>query len=286
MRKQSAAIVTAAFIVFCAPVAFGQPVQPSASYFVYDRNQSSAELDSELAQMQGAGMNTVIPISVGMLNGGAGTPGGPCTTLSANGLLYPSALVANPPTDDKLGTLLTLADARGMKVSLGSLQTAGDWTSGAEFDSLNSCNAAVFQEVHSLYGFHPSLVGVYSTQELWLNWVSYYGPSYYGITLLRNLVAAVEAADPNWVVFAAPVFKEAGSGAMPGLTPTGAQAALSVLLSGSGLKLVAPQDGQGVQAGAPSLSELPAYYSAMQTAALANNAQLWSTPGNLRQQRR
>jgi hypothetical protein len=42
----------------------------------------------------------------------------------------------------------------------------------------------VAQEVLQNYRQHPSLAGWYFTQELWLNWVKYYGSSYYGVTLL------------------------------------------------------------------------------------------------------
>jgi hypothetical protein len=271
---KSTAVFLAAFFLtgFC----YGQ-VRPSGSFFMYDRNLSPYALGLELDKMKDIGMDKVIPLSAGHLNGSAGTPGGSCSALSSDGLLYPSLLVAIPPADDRLGTLLTLADQRGMKVYIGSLQTAGNWTTGDEFDALRSCNKAVAEEIFKRYGSHPSLLGFYWTQEIWLNWVKHYGSGYYGITLLNQFVSDVQSVAPGKIVLAAPVFKQQGSGDMPGLTPADAQAAMNLLLSGSGLKLVAPQDGIGALAGAPSLSGVGGYYSAMLSAAQLNGTQLWST---------
>lgn len=262
--------------VFLVSVVSAQ-VRPSGSYWMFNRNFSPAETGQEFGDMKAVGMDKVIPISVGHLTGAPGTPGGPCTALSADGLLYPSSLVSNPPSEDKLGNFLSVADAKGMKVYLGSLRTFGDWTTGTEFDSLRSCNKAVVQEVIARYGSHPSLVGFYWTQEIWLNWVKHSGPSYYGISLLNQFVSDVRAIDPTKVVFTAPVFKKDGVGAMPGLTAQGTGVALNLLLAGSGLKLVAPQDGQGALSGAPSVVEIGSYYSAMLSAALPHGAALWST---------
>ncbi len=96
---------------------------------------------------------------------------------------------------------------------LGSLQTESDWTTGLEFDALREYNRRVATEILQLYGGHPSLRGWYFTQEIWMNWAKYYGPSYYGTTLMRDFVADMKLIEPTKRTAAAVVFKKTCCGA-------------------------------------------------------------------------
>src|SRR5579872_2441783 len=162
--------------------------------------------------------------------------------------------------------ILSLADARGMKVYLGSLGTYTDWTDGTEFTALRKYNKLVAQEVLANYSHHASLQGWYFAQEIWMNWVLYYSPSYYGTTLLANFVADMKTLAPTKPVAAAVVFKEYGYGAMPGMATTDVQTQTTAFLQASGLQILMPQDGAGAGAGAPPMSMLPVYYQAFANA--------------------
>jgi hypothetical protein len=65
--------------------------------------------------------------------------------------------------------ILSLADASGMKVYLGSVQTLDDWTSDLEFAAIRKYNLHVAQEIVANYGRHPSFQGWYFTQDIWMN---------------------------------------------------------------------------------------------------------------------
>ena len=166
--------------------------------------------------MGGLGITKVMVLSVGQLDGTAGTSGGACTSLAS--AIYPSAFAHAQPASDQIQAMLSWADLYGMQIYLGSVQTFNDWTTGLEFNAMRSCDKAVAQELYQNYGSHPSFSGFYFTQEVWLNWVKYYGSGYYGITLPQQFVSDVAAVAPGKVVMAAPVFKEQSNGSMPGLT--------------------------------------------------------------------
>ena len=93
--------------------------------------------------------------------------------------------------------LLTAADQFGMQVYVGSLQTYGVWSNGDEFNALHKYDPVVAREILARYGSHPSLNSGggnwYFSHELWLNWVKFYGPAYYGISELGTYVGADES---------------------------------------------------------------------------------------------
>jgi Domain of unknown function (DUF4434) len=232
--------------------------------------------------MKQVNIDTIVIVSVGQLQSNSdGT-----FSLSSAGLLYPSNYLspsARPP-DDRLELLLSLADARGMNVYLGSLQTATAWSDGTEFTALRQWNKQVESEILQRYGKHTSLKGWYFTQEIWMNWVKYYGGSnydasaYYGTTLMANWIADLKSLDPTKLTTAAVVFKETGSGSMPGLTAAELQQWMTSFLATTKLDVIMPQDGQGAQQGAPALSDLPSYFAAMAASAQSvGNVALWST---------
>ncbi len=248
------------------------------SFIMVDRNLTRAGWVDEFTAMKNIGMTTGILISVGQLDGSAGVAGGPCTSLSTTGLLYPSSLVSLVP--DRLEDILSAADAVGLQIRVGSLQTHGTWTDGTEFNALRSCNLAVMTEIKNRYGSHPSLSAPYWTQEIWLNWVKYYstsGQPYYGSTQLHQFITDMTTVDPTWKVLVAPVFKKTGVDAMPGLTVADTQNALDTFLTDSGAQLVAPQDGIGAGDGAPPIEEIGGYYQGMKSIALSHGTELWST---------
>ncbi len=232
----------------------------------------------EFQYMRDVQMDIVIVVSVGHLRTYTGDPLG--YGLAPDGLLYPSQWVptAERPTTDRLEMILSLADANNMKVYLGSLQTEQDWGTGLEFAALREYNKRVATEILQRYGGHPSLRGWYFTQEIWMNWVKYYGPSYYGTGLLRDFTADMRQINSSKPVITSTVFKKDPYYSMPGLTPAELQTAATGFLQTSQIDVLMPQDGAGAEAGAPPLSELPSYFSALQAAqaAAGNRTALWS----------
>jgi hypothetical protein len=267
-------------VTFYSPqVAGDYPILGSFVHFY--RNLTLPLWAKEFDEMKQIGMNTAVVLSIGALKPNAQDPNG--YSLSGNGLLYPSAYVtpAEQPVEDRLETILTLADQRGAKVYLGSLQTFEAWFNGTEFAALRDWNRKVAQEVLTRYGSHPSLEGWYFTQEVWLNWVKYYNDlsgTYYGTTLIKDFVTDMEALDPTKPVAAAVVFKKDGYGSMPGLSPAQLQSVSTQFLQTTRLQVFMPQDGIGAGDGAPSVEELPSYFQAMRAAADGTGrAILWST---------
>ncbi len=233
--------------------------------------------------MKALDMNTVVVVSVGHLRPDSNDPKG--YSLAPDGLLYPSSFVeaSERPTTDLLEMILSLADQRGMKVYVGSLQTATDWSDGTEFNALRKHNKDVAAEIVQRYGWHTSLVGWYFTQEIWMNWVKYYGAlngntaaGYYGTVQMANWIADMKAIDPGKLTTAAIVIKKDGTGAMPGLTPAELQTWTASFLQTAHLDILMPQDGIGAGAGAPGIDDLGNYFSAMKHAAGTTTA-LWST---------
>ncbi|MFN3326987.1 MAG: DUF4434 domain-containing protein [Bryobacteraceae bacterium] len=220
--------------------------------------------EQEFLFMRDVQMDTVIVVSVGRLRTYSGDPLG--YGLSPEGLLYPSLWVPafERPTTDRLEMILSLADANNIKVYLGSLQTEQDWSTGLEFTALREFNKRVATEILQRYGHHPSLRGWYFTQELWMNWVKYYGSSYYGTLLLRDYTDDMRQIHPGKSVITSTVFKKDAFWSMPGLTPAELQAVATDFLQTTQIDVLMPQDGIGAEAGAPPLSELPAYFEPVQ----------------------
>lgn len=255
----------------------------TGSFAMFDRNMTAQAWEKELSQQYAAGQRIIILPGCGRLMPSATDSTG--YTVDPKSLIYPSfQFPALPPVADNLDMLLSAADQLfGMQVYIGSLQTYGDWSTGAEFAALHKYDPIVAREIIALYGSHPSLRdrGWYFSHELWLNWVKYYGSSYYGIGELATYVASMKNIDAIAQVVSAVVFKEQPNGSMPGLSPKENGAMLAILVEKSDVAVVAPQDGAGAQAGAPPISMLASYYAAMHNA-LANpinsgKVQLWST---------
>ena len=228
------------------------------SFLTFNRDMPRSLWSQELEWMRQAGMNTIVILSVGSLKPDNTQPSG----YSLVGMIYGSA----QGEPDRLETILSLADERGMRVYLGSLQLVGVWESGLHSAALREYNRKVAEEVLRLYGHHPSLAGWYFTQEIWLNWVKYYGPQYEGTWLLRSYVQDMEALDPTKPVCTTVVFKKHADRTMPGLTPTEVEWLATDFLAATRLPMLMPQDGAGAQAGAPLVSELPAYFQAFKAA--------------------
>ena len=96
---------------------------------------------------------------------------------------------------------------------------------------------------------------------------------------IANFVADMKALNPTKPVSAAVVIKETGVGAMPGMSASEVQSYTTSFLQASGLQILMPQDGAGAEAGAPPVSDLPAYFQAAANAVAAVSPQpvLWST---------
>jgi hypothetical protein len=285
--KQTRTIGLLALALSASPAIATARVSDSSltgSFVTFDRNLTAVQWQHELAAQSALGHRILILPGDGALMPSIGDSTG--FTVNPETLIYPSGIFpASPAQPDKLGMLLTAADHFGMQVYIGSLQTYGNWSDGDEFNALHKCDPIIAREILALYGSHPSLNAGggnwYFSHELWLNWVQFYGSAYYGIGELGTYVAQMKAINARARVIEAPVFKKTASGPMPGLSATEAGKYLAVLVSGSQVDIVAPQDGAGAQSGAPDVSELGDYYSGMRAAletSIASGAtQLWTT---------
>ena len=236
------------------------------SFLTFDRELPRELWAKEFDHMQAVGMDTIVVLAVGHLRSNSADP--MRYSPSADGLLYPSrwAPTPNARADDRLETILSLADQRGMKVHIGSLQTESDWTTGLEFAALREYNKRIATEILERYRTHPSLVGWYFPQELWMNWVKYYGRDYYGTAVLRDFVADMKRIDPDKITAATVVFKKEGDGLMPPLTAGDLESVMTNFLQTTRVDILMPQDGVGAMAGAAPITELPAYFAAMANA--------------------
>jgi hypothetical protein len=265
------------WIVLLTPGLGAQAVQ--GTFLNFYRDLTPAQWGLEFDYMQEAGIDTVVALSVGRLRSDSADPLG--FSLAPEGLLYPSRYLcaSQPVKEDKLEMILSLADERGMDVFLGSLQTEMDWTVGTEFPALRAYNRRVAAEILERYGRHRSLQGWYFTQEIWMNWLKYYGPAYYGTRLLADWVSDLKSLDPAKSTSAAPVIKKIGTGPMPGLSAPELQRLTGSFLKATALDVLMPQDGIGAESGAPSINELPSYYRAMALGveAAGTKTALWDT---------
>lgn len=292
-------LYTVAVILFMAasPLRAAYPIQ--GTFLNFYRNLTPDLWRLEFDYMRAADINTIFIVSVGHLQA-APTPAMSCSipgsgnymdssgySLASDGLLYPSDSVdpTQRPAIDLLEVVLSLADSAGMTVYVGSLQTETDWSTGTAFCALREYNRRVAGEVLQRYGHHPSLKGWYFTQELWMNWIKFYGQDqagaagYYGTNLIAQWCTDMKALDPQKLTTTALVVKEFGTGLMPGLTSAELQQWTGSFLETAKLDILMPQDGAGAQAGAPPITDLPAYYAAMAAAISAGGSKtaLWST---------
>ncbi len=242
------------------------PIPLRGSFLTFDRGLPPALWAMEFDFMQAVGMDTVIVLAVGHLRSNSADP--LRYSVSTDGLLYPSkwAPTLNARADDRLETILSLADQRGTKVYIGLLQTESDWSTGLEFAALREYNKRIAAEILERYRTHPSLVGWYFPQELWMNWVKYYGRDYYGTAVLRDFVADMKRIDPDKITAATVVFKKEKDGLMPPLTASDLENIMTNFLQTTRVDILMPQDGVGAQAGAAPITELPAYFAAMANA--------------------
>lgn len=249
------------------------------SFLNFYRNFPLSHWAQEFDWMRQISMSNIVVVAAGGLRPDSADSTG--YSLSGEGLLYPSMQIDSSlrPTTDRLEMILSLADQRGMKVYLGSLQTYNDWSTGTEFDALRKWNKLVAQEILANYGHHPSLEGWYFTQELWMNWIKYYGATYYGLGVMANYVTDMKSLDAKRPVSAAVVFKKDGYGAMPGIAVNEIAGLTQTLLTATQIAILMPQDGAGAEAGAPLVSDLPSYFEAMRNGIAGANtgAVLWST---------
>jgi hypothetical protein len=292
LKETAIGFAALAALSACLPMAEAQVRRPSltGSFVKFDRNLTTVQMwQRELATEAALGHKILILPGDGTLMPSLGDSTG--FTVNPQTLIYPSGIFpASPPQPDELGILLTVADQFGMQVYVGSLQTFGVWSNGDEFKALHKYDPIIAREILARYGSHSSLNSGsgnwYFSHELWLNWVKFYGPRYYGIRELKTYVGQMKALSGSARVIEAPVFKKAGSALMPGLSSKEGGIYLAALASESRVDIVAPQDGAGAQAGAPAVSELGDYYSrmraALETSIASGTVQLWATAETFR----
>jgi hypothetical protein len=253
-------LVIAGFLA--AGILSGQSYPIQGTFLNFYRNLTPELWELEFQHMKALDIDTVVIAPVGHLRADAGDPSG--YSLAPDGLRYPSSFVpvCERPTTDVLEMMLSLADLHGMKVYLGSLQTAAEWSGGAEFRALRTYNKRVAAEIVQRYGRHRSLAGWYFTQEIWMNWVKYYGANYYGTSLMADWVADMKSLDAAKLTSAAVVVKKTGWGGMPGLTADELRTWMTRFLAATRLDILMPQDGIGAGEGAPAMDDLPGYFRA------------------------
>ena len=93
--------------------------------------------------------------------------------------------------------MLSLADRSGMRVYLGSLQTATDWTDGTEFAAWRAHNRRVATRSHSMLRPPFFCAGLAFSQGIWMNSVKEYGAYYDGTELLANWATDMKDIDPG-----------------------------------------------------------------------------------------
>jgi hypothetical protein len=280
-------LIALAVVSACLPIAQAQIRDRSftGSFVKFDRNFTTVRMwQHELSTEAALGHKMlIIPGDGSLMPSSADSTG---FTVNPRTLIYPSdTFPSSPPQPDELGLLLTAADQFGMQVFVGSLQTYQAWSNGDEFDALHKYDPIIAREILVRYGSHPSFNSGrgnwYFSHEIWLNWVKFYGPAYYGTRELQTYVENMKALNARSRIVEAPVFKKTGSAVMPGLSPKEAGKYLAMLASGSQVDIVAPQDGAGARAGAPAVAELEDYYShmraALETSISSGTVQLWTT---------
>ncbi|MBV9505001.1 MAG: DUF4434 domain-containing protein [Acidobacteriia bacterium] len=231
------------------------------SFLMFDRDLPRELWGKEFDYMREAGMDTVVVLAVGHLHSDSADP--LRYSPSPDGLLFPSRWVSSAHVDDRLEMVLSLADERGIKVYIGSLQTESDWTTGLELAALRAYNKRIAAEIVERYHSHRSFVGWYFPQEIWMNWVKYYGSGYYGTDSLRDFVADMREIDSHKLTAATVVFKKEGNGLMPALASDELESVMTGFLQTTRVDLLMPQDGAGAAAGAAPIAELPSYFAAM-----------------------
>jgi hypothetical protein len=271
-----------AFVAAASPcLARVYPIQGTFLNFYRDLTPELWKL--EFQYMKDVDIDTVVVLSVGHLRPDSNDASG--YSLAPDGCLYPSRYLmgryptaSDRPSNDRLEMVLSLADHQRMKVYVGSLQTATDWTDGREFAALRAYNRLVAAEIRERYGHHPSFQGWYFTQELWMNWMKYYGHAYYGTGQLANWAADMRSIDSTKLTAATVVVKATSQGSMPGLTASELRTWTTSLVRTTKLDILMPQDGAGAGAGAPSIGDLPDYFAAMAAGvrAGATKTSLWS----------
>jgi hypothetical protein len=259
--------------IFAVQAMQGFPIQ--GTFLNFYRDLSPEQWRQEFQDMREVDIKTVVVLSIGRLRSDPADPQG--FSPAPEGFIYPSRYLTL--REDRLELILSLADHQGMHVLLGSLQTETDWTDGTEFAALRTWNRRVAAEILQRYGQHPSLQGWYFTQELWMNWIKYYGVEYYGTTLLANWIADLKTLDSAKITTASVVFKQSPSGPMPGLKASELKKWTTHFLKAAPLDILMPQDGIGARSGAPSLNDLPAYYKSISRGIRAahTNTALWDT---------
>ncbi len=200
------------------------------------------------------------------------------TTVYPTNLTVAGYTYTQNTTNDVVGRALTHADANGAHVYIG-LQTNSDWftnyaNSSTWLNNEGTIAKALANDLWSKYGSHSSFAGWYlgfevdnlneQQQYQWDNLVSFY-------TTVGNYLHTIAPGKP---IIIAPFFNaNLGSSAE---TPSQWTTMWEYVLSRSPVDILALQDGVG--AGHATVSQLPTWYQATQTAITtsAPSMQFWS----------
>lgn len=253
------------------------PLPVGATFLDRYRDLSDFQLKAEFDEMRSFGISSVILVSAGTLD---------VTGTKIDNAAYPSAYASTSGNRDLLKTILSLAAERDMWVYVGSLQTRGDWTTGAEFTALRTMNMNVYREIIQRYGSYKSLVGAYFAQELWVNWAwtekmvnnRDYPGSVIASQFIRDIRQLKLETGKQLVTANAPVFKKSPQGSMLGLHYNEMSNAVNEILRLAAFDLLILQDGigVGVQTGSAPLSELALYVQAARNGTSVNGTTLWA----------
>ncbi len=262
------------------PLRTGNTTLPvGATFLDRYRNLSLRQWIDEFDEMRRNGISHVFIVSAGTLGASPGTIENP---------IYPSQYATQSGARDLLGLWLQLASERDMFIHVGSLQTRGDWTTGAEFVNLRATNVSMYREIIQRYRSHKSLVGAPFAQELWVNWawtekvVS--GRDYPGSIIASQFIQDIRQlcreTGKCLVTSSAPVFKKQSQGTMRGLAVGEIGNAVQEILRLAPFDLLMLQDGIGVgtQTGSTPLSELEQYLLNARAGADSTGTEFWVVP--------
>ncbi len=244
----------------------------NATFFQFDRNLPESHLEAEFSQMAQCGISTVVIVASATLSTDL-------DTFVQGGLF--SGTIENPIPDGRLETFLRLASRRNFKIIVGGIQTQTPWYESQWETPVRLANQAVMRKTLQLYGNSSALVHWYYPIELEVNWFPVYGPTYYGMTRLRDFITDANALNVEFgvsmQVMAAPIFKPAGYGSMPPISADGFADALRMMFQVTGIRMLWPQDGIGAGVGGPTLDQLAPYFTAGKQAAGEFGVQFWDT---------
>jgi len=194
-------------------------------------------------------------------------------SVDSTSAFYPTMInnfseIGNQPIEK----ILNYADNNGMDVYIGLL-SLDEWWDRIDvpfLDQLTISSQSIAAELFSLYSGHPSLKGLYISQEIDnMTWVDEYLRVRLVNRFLRPLSNQIKALSPSLIVCEAPFFNR--NYQQPNEYETWWA---NTLGETPNLDLIIPQDGIGVEHA--TLAEMEDYFNALKSACISENRTIWS----------